>query len=231
MKKIVYSIMLLLCVHYYTFAQVGIGTTSPDDGSALQIDSTTGAFVPPRMTNTQMMAITTPLDGALVFNTTKNSYFIYENSSWASLSNSTLVMNRVGASGNSIISTNTNTYYDFPIGTSDALVTNSQVYNITSNGTITILESGNYMFSASLSIRNMPSGSVKYIIAMTINGNLIGYLNRGFATLTGTDYWGTSGNIMYPISANDVVKFRYVINNGGTPLEAQFVNIGITKLN
>ncbi|NMH87842.1 hypothetical protein [Flavivirga algicola] len=231
MKKIVCLLMLLFCMHYYGDAQVGIGTTTPDDGSALQIDSTTGAFVPPRMTNTQMMSITTPLDGALVFNTTKSSYCIYKNSAWTSLTNSALVMNMVGTSGNSIISTNTNTYYDFPIGSSNVLVTNSQVYNVTANGTITIQEPGNYMFSASLSIRNMPSGSTKFIIAITVNGHLIGYLSRGFATLTGTDYWGTSGNIMYPINANDEVKIRYVINNGGTPLEAQFVNIGITKLN
>ncbi len=218
-------------MYYYGTAQVGIGTTTPDDGSALQIDSTTGAFVPPRMTNTQMTSITTPLDGALVFNTTKNSYYIYKNSSWDSLTNSTLIMNRTGAGGNSLISTNTNTYYDFPIDAGHIQVTNSQVYDITSSGTITILEPGNYMFSASLSIRNMPSGSTKYIIAITINGTLVGYLSRGFATLTGTDYWGTSGNIMYPISANDEVKIRYVVNNGGTALEAQFINIGITKLN
>ena len=230
MKKIAYCIILIYST-YSAYCQVGIGTTSPDDGSALQIDSTTGAFVPPRMTDTQMMSVATPLDGAMVFNITKNSYYIYKNSSWKSLSNSTLIVNRFCSAGNSIISTNTNTYYDFPIGNSDALVTDPQLYNMTSNGSVTILESGNYMFSASLSVRNMPSGSTKYIIAITINGTLVGYLNRGFATLTGTDYWGTSGNIMYPISANDVVKIRYVINNGGTPLEGNLINIGITKLN
>ncbi len=230
MKKI-YYVVLIFCIHYSGFAQVGIGTTTPDNGSALQIDSTTGAFVPPRMTNTQMMSITTPLDGALVFNTTKNSYFIFENGSWSSLSNSTLILNRSYGSANALISTSTNTYYDLPIGASDTQVTNSQVYNVTGDGTITILESGNYMFSASMSIRNMPSGSTKYIMAITLNGNLIGYLNRGFATLTGADYWGTSGNIMYPINANDEVKIRYVINNGGVPLDAHLVNIGISKMN
>ncbi|MDD7886491.1 hypothetical protein [Flavivirga sp. 57AJ16] len=231
MKKTTLFVVLFLCMHYISYTQVGIGTTTPDDGSALQIDSTTGAFVPPRVTNSQMMSIATPLDGALVFNTTKNSYYIYRSSSWTNLSNSTLVINRLCSSGNSIISTGNNTYYDFPIGTSDVLATNPHVFNITSNGTITILESGNYMFSASLSVRNMPSGGVKYIIAMTVNGNLVGYLNRGVATLTSTDYWGTSGNIMYPISTNDIVKFRYVVNNNGTPLEGQMINIGISKMN
>ncbi|NMH87841.1 hypothetical protein [Flavivirga algicola] len=38
MKKIAYSLMLLFCMHYYSFSQVGIGTTSPT--SELEIETT-----------------------------------------------------------------------------------------------------------------------------------------------------------------------------------------------
>ncbi len=38
MKKIAYSLMLLSCVHYYSFSQVGIGTTSPT--AELEIETT-----------------------------------------------------------------------------------------------------------------------------------------------------------------------------------------------
>lgn len=216
---------------YYIFAQVAIGTTTPDDGSILQIDSTTGALVPPRMTATQMLAIPTPLDGAMVFNTTRNSYYVFKNSMWSNLENSTLVINKSFSGSNNAISTTDNIYFDFPIGPTNVLVTNPDVYNVTANGTITIKEAGNYMFSASLSITNMPSGNKKYIIALYVNENLVGYLTRGSSNLTDGDYWGTSGNIMYPINTNEVVKLRYVVNNSGTKLNAAFANIGITKLN
>ena len=178
-----------------------------------------------------MQAIPTPLDGAMVFNTTQNSYYIFKNSKWSNLDNSTLVINKGFSSNNNAISTSTDTYYDFPIGSSNILVTNHDVYDVTANGTVTIKESGNYMFSASFSLSNMPSGTKKYIIALYVNEGLIGYLNRGHSSLPSTDYWGTSGNMMYPIHANDVVKLKYVLNNGGSTLNAAYLNIGITKLN
>ena len=104
------------------------------------------------------------------------------------------------------------------------------MYNVTANGTISINQAGNYLFTASLSSPNMPNGNTKYILALFINNTLVGYLNRGVATLQSTDYWGTSGAIMYPVNANDVIKIRYVINNNGTTIDAKFANIGVTKL-
>lgn len=231
MKKLTLKAILFLCMHSIGFSQVGIGTTTPDNSAILQLESTTGAFIPPRMTNAEMLAIPTPLDGAMVFNTTNNSHYTYKNSSWSSIENNVVVINKDFSSGNNAISTNADTYYDFPIGPADVLTTNTDVYNVTSNGTITILKSGNYMFSASFSLTNMPSGSHKYVVALTINSVLSGYLTRGSSSLPSTDYWGRSGNIMLPINANDEIKIRYVLNNGGAPLDAKFANIGITKLN
>ncbi|WP_131453995.1 hypothetical protein [Neotamlana sedimentorum] len=230
MKNIIFTILLLLS-NFCSFSQVGIGTTNPDDGAILQLESTTGAFVPPRVTTVQMNAIPTPLDGALVFNTTNNSLYTYKNSHWSSLENNTLVVNREFANGNTALSTADNTYFDLPIGISDVIVNNTDVYNVTANGTVTILKPGNYMFSASLSSSNLPKGIHKYILALTINGTLVGYLVRGYTDLPDTNYWGTSGNIIYPVNANDVIKIRYVLNNGGTAIAAKFINIGITKLN
>ncbi|SFZ89207.1 hypothetical protein SAMN05428642_10139 [Flaviramulus basaltis] len=230
MKHIPYVIIMLFGINY-SYSQVGIGTTTPDDGSILQIDSTTGALVPPRMTSSEMNAIPTPLDGALVFNISRNSYYVFKNSTWSNLANSSLVINKDFGGSNNILATPDNTYVNFPIGPSEVIVTNPDVYNVTANGTITIKEKGNYLFSASLSTPNMPSGNKKYILAISINNSLKAYLSRGVATLPSSDYWGTSGNIMYPINANDVVKMQYVLNNGGTALDAKFINIGISRLN
>lgn len=225
-------IPLILFSFFSTFAlsQVGINTSNPDDGSVLQIDSTTGAFVPPRMTTTQMNAIPTPLEGAMVYNTTTNAYYVFKNNNWTPQSNRTLIVNREFPTNNNAILTPNNTYVDFPIGNSNTISNNIDLYNVTANGTISINQTGNYLFTASLSSPNMPNGNTKYILALFINNTLVGYLNRGVATLQSTDYWGTSGAIMYPVNANDVIKIRYVINNNGTTINAKFANIGVTKL-
>jgi hypothetical protein len=46
---------------------VGIGTTTPDASAALEIESTTKGFLPPRMTLAQINAIATPAEGLMVY--------------------------------------------------------------------------------------------------------------------------------------------------------------------
>jgi len=72
MKKIAYSIMLLCS--FFSFSQVGIGTTSPDASSILHIESTDKGLLTPRLTTAQRNAITSPAIGLLLFNTTTNRF-------------------------------------------------------------------------------------------------------------------------------------------------------------
>ena len=58
---------------------VGIGTTSPQ--GALDVNSTTGAFIVPRMTTTQRDALTA-VNGMIIYNTTTNQFNFYENGAW-----------------------------------------------------------------------------------------------------------------------------------------------------
>ena len=50
-----------------TFAQVGIGTNTPDASAALDLTSTTGGLLTPRMTAAQRDAIATPSQGLIIF--------------------------------------------------------------------------------------------------------------------------------------------------------------------
>jgi hypothetical protein len=50
-----------------TFAQVGIGTTTPEASAALDITSTTKGLLLPRMTATQRDAISSPAQGLIIF--------------------------------------------------------------------------------------------------------------------------------------------------------------------
>ena len=65
MKKIVF----LLLVSFYSFAQTGIGTTTPDASAKLDISSTTKGLLAPRMTAAQKTAISLPANGLLIYQT------------------------------------------------------------------------------------------------------------------------------------------------------------------
>lgn len=58
---------------------VGIGTFSPQ--GALDVNSTTGAFIVPRMTTAQRDALSA-VNGMIVYNTTTNQFNFYENGAW-----------------------------------------------------------------------------------------------------------------------------------------------------
>lgn len=56
-----------------TAPQIGIGTTSPNSSAALEINSTTGALLMPRMTTAQRDALT-PVEGMILYNTTVSKF-------------------------------------------------------------------------------------------------------------------------------------------------------------
>jgi hypothetical protein len=58
---------------------VGIGTASPQ--GALDVNSTKGALIVPRMTTTQRNALTA-VNGMIIYNTTTNQFNFYENGAW-----------------------------------------------------------------------------------------------------------------------------------------------------
>ncbi len=71
-----------------TFAQVGIGTTTPDASAALDITSTTKGLLIPRMTNAQRQSISDPAAGLQVFVTDFDggSVMLYNGTKWGTLS-------------------------------------------------------------------------------------------------------------------------------------------------
>lgn len=77
---------LLLCAVLFTisttsFSQVGIGTTTPNASSILDITSTTAGLLTPRMTAAQKTAIATPATGLLIYQTDGTAGFYYYNGS------------------------------------------------------------------------------------------------------------------------------------------------------
>jgi hypothetical protein len=74
-KKIMKKRYLLIIPFFFICtvnAQIGIGTTSPDNSSLMDLSSTTKGFLLPRMTTAQQTALLNPAIGLAVFNTTTN---------------------------------------------------------------------------------------------------------------------------------------------------------------
>lgn len=64
---------------------VGIGTTNPNAAARLTVSSTTGGFLPPRMTEAQRDLIATPPDGLMLYNTTTNKLQVRAAGAWVDL--------------------------------------------------------------------------------------------------------------------------------------------------
>jgi hypothetical protein len=86
--KQIFTLLAAVLLTATTYAQVGIGTTTPDASSALDITSTTKGFLIPRMTNVQRQAISNPAAGLQVFVTDFDGgrFMFYDGTEWGTLS-------------------------------------------------------------------------------------------------------------------------------------------------
>lgn len=95
--------LFILTFTQLSMAQVtGINTTTTSPSAALEIKSTTGGFLAPRMTQAQRDALTASAAiGLMIYNTTTNSYETYNGLAWFSLTSKDT---NPTTSGNAIIS-------------------------------------------------------------------------------------------------------------------------------
>ncbi len=161
------TVVLLLVNVVCVTAQVKVGDnlSTIDDDSMLELESTTKAFVPPRMTTAQMMAIPSPLVGAIIYNINEHCLHQYKSLNgtlqWISL-----------CSGNEIISVKLETSYTGTIGsagitkTLDGIETvntiNGASFNDATNHITLPAGTYNMVFSYEGSV-NAGSGSSIYI--------------------------------------------------------------------
>jgi len=69
------------------YGSIGMGTSSPDASSLIDMQSTTKGFLPPRMTTTERNAIASPANGLLIYNITDNQFQYYNSgiANWAAV--------------------------------------------------------------------------------------------------------------------------------------------------
>ena len=86
MKKIQpFLFAAMLFIYLPVYAQVGIGTATPDASAKVDITSTTQGLLPPRMTTAQRDAISSPAEGLVIYNTTTKGLEFKSSTGWVSL--------------------------------------------------------------------------------------------------------------------------------------------------
>ncbi|MFD2891679.1 tail fiber domain-containing protein [Flavobacterium chuncheonense] len=109
--KIIISCIFILFFNI-CFCQIGIGTTTPNPSSILDIESTTKGILIPRLTEIEKNSIMTPANGLLIYQTDGTAGFWYFNGTiWSNFNGATIGWSILGNSGNTIT--------DY-LGTSDA---------------------------------------------------------------------------------------------------------------
>ena len=87
MKKITY--LFFLFVTTISLSQIGIGTTSPDASSALDLSSINSGLLIPRMIESERDAIQDPATGLMVYQTNNTpGFYFYDGSAWSALGGS-----------------------------------------------------------------------------------------------------------------------------------------------
>lgn len=75
-------LLVLLLRASVAFSQIAIGTTTPSNNAQLDVNSTSKGVLIPRLTQTQINAISSPAAGLQVYNTTLNCISIFNGTSW-----------------------------------------------------------------------------------------------------------------------------------------------------
>ena len=152
MERFSLFILMFLINSSLLFSQIAINTdgSAPDASAGLDLFFTNKGFLPPRMTSAQRMAITSPAEGLLLFQTdVPSGYYYYTGTNWVGIEGA-----GAGAiSSSSCIDYDSNAYPTFQIGMQEWMAENLRVThyrngdaipNVTDNGAWAALTTSAY---------------------------------------------------------------------------------------
>lgn len=214
MKKFLVIFLYLLAFKFQ--AQVGIGTANVPESALLYLSSVNQGFVPPRMTGDEMQEIISPLNGAVVYNTSKQGLYVFTQDKWTPISYKTfpaLLLERSFEANQMMLNVRNNAHNNAPFNLSSVKQTSATLYQVSSNGKVKIQETGTYMLNGAISINNLPSGNRKYVLITKVNNVAVGYLSRGASDTPVASDWTTSGTLLLTLKQGDIVELNYTFND------------------
>lgn len=132
MKNLLYLSLLLFPI--ITFSQVGIGTTTPNASSLLDVTDTTKGILIPRMTLLQRNAIALPATGLIIYQTNNSPGFYYFNGTiWVSMSSASWSTTGNAGTNPTVNKVGTIDNQDFVLATN-----NTEAIRVTNNGNVGI---------------------------------------------------------------------------------------------
>jgi uncharacterized protein (TIGR02145 family) len=188
MKIILLYLVLLISTGVY--AQVGVGTITPDASAALEVNSADKGFLLPRMTTTQRNAINNgaPAEGLLIYNTDKNCLEVFQGSFWYNYCDDSLDL-----TPNSNLSVANPTYQGQSVIDTQGIGYNGEAVPAASTITVELSNSSPDPQSYGL-LATDPTTGLEYSATGTIAGSATGVavvLNHNEPTIA----WDTYGTI------------------------------------
>lgn len=155
MKKFKKSLGILVVsiLTFSTFAQVGIGTNTPNSSSILELSSTDKGLLVPRMTLLERLAILNPSNALLVYQTDGSSgFYFYNGTAWSKLAN---IVDATYSGGPGIS------------------ITANQITNTSPDQTVTLTPSGNLTVSGVYPNFTVTSAPYTAGTGISVSGNVI----------------------------------------------------------
>jgi hypothetical protein len=88
MKKIILSALSILLFSVISAQSVAVGSSSAHPSAKLDITSNNKGFLPPLLSQSARLGISSPADGLLVYDTTLQRLYVYQNGVWRYIINS-----------------------------------------------------------------------------------------------------------------------------------------------
>jgi uncharacterized protein (TIGR02145 family) len=224
MKKLLLS-GILVATSLISYAQVGVGTTTPHASAALDITSTTSGLLPPRMTEAQRNVISTPAAGLIVYCTNcgaNGELEIFNGSAWVNMAGGTAAAGPIVADAPAIGTVTSSSSgqavvpFTAPASNGGSSITSYTATSSPGGVTGTLSQSG----SGSITVTGLTNGTAYTFTVTATNGigtSLASTVSNSVTPASVPDA-PAIGTVTSSSSGQAVVPFTAPASNGGSAI-------------
>lgn len=220
-------IIVTLLAFQFGNAQIGMGTDAPDSSAALDVYSDAKGLLIPRLSSTEISEISYPAKGLMVYNTNENRIQYNSGTSeapiWSAMKQGETPESEPYYT-TKFKATNTNKNYNTPgyLQAFQSLVWNDNpdIYNKKNKSKIEVKQSGRYLITVNVALKNLNSESLSNFMAPEIrlevnNADIGSYASTGFsAVYSGHTELSLNLTEVLELNANDKLRVKVTPSAG-----------------